>query len=44
VGVATLTEAIEHPDRLVVVADRALDHSKRTGRDRVTHRDDIAEG
>jgi PleD family two-component response regulator len=44
VGVATLTEAIGPPDRLVVVADRALDHPKRTGRNRVTHQDDIAEG
>jgi diguanylate cyclase (GGDEF)-like protein len=40
-GVATMTEAMQDANELVEQADRALYHSKRTGRDRVTHRQDI---
>jgi two-component system cell cycle response regulator len=36
-GVVTTTTAIRGPDDLIEQADRALYHSKRTGRNRVTH-------
>ncbi len=42
-GVATTGDTIASPTELVSEADRALYHSKRTGRDRVTHFLDILE-
>jgi len=43
VGVATFTLETDSAQRLVDMADRALYHSKRHGRDQVTHIEELAE-
>jgi len=43
VGVATFTVEADSAQRLVDMADRALYHSKRHGRDQVTHIEELAE-
>jgi diguanylate cyclase (GGDEF)-like protein len=40
-GVATMHEPEEEVDKLVEQADQALYHSKKSGRNRVTHHDDL---
>jgi diguanylate cyclase (GGDEF)-like protein len=40
-GIATMSEPLADPDSLIELADQALYHSKRQGRNRVTHYSDV---